>query len=277
MLHIVGLGLGDLTDVTVKGRLLIETASEVVLEHYTSILSGVSVSDYEQFFGRPIVLADRDFVEGRQIEELISRAKTAEICFLVVGDPFCATTHTDLVLRARTLQVPVNVVHNASIMSAIGCSGLQVYRFGETISVPLLKDNWQPDSFYAKLHENFSRNLHTLCLLDIKVKERSEEGMMRGKDLFEPPRYMTVLQAVEQLHHIEQTQQLKCFADDVNLVALARVGKPDQTILFGSVRQFRDSSIAADALGGPLHSLLVCAPELHDLEREFLRHFQLSL
>ena len=42
-----------------------------------------------------------------------------------------ATTHTDLQLRARALGVAVRVVHNASIMSAVGACGLQLYRYGE--------------------------------------------------------------------------------------------------------------------------------------------------
>ena len=37
-----------------------------------------------------------------------------------------ATTHTDLVLRARQEGLQYKVVHNASIMNAIGCCGLQV-------------------------------------------------------------------------------------------------------------------------------------------------------
>ena len=44
----------------------------------------------------------------------------------VVGDPFGATTHTDLVLRAKEVGVPFQVVHNTSILNAIGCCGLQV-------------------------------------------------------------------------------------------------------------------------------------------------------
>jgi len=42
-----------------------------------------------------------------------------------------ATTHTDLQLRARQLGIPVRVVHNASVMNAVGTCGLQLYRFGE--------------------------------------------------------------------------------------------------------------------------------------------------
>lgn len=37
-----------------------------------------------------------------------------------------ATTHSDLVLRAIETGIQYNVVHNASIMNAVGCCGLQV-------------------------------------------------------------------------------------------------------------------------------------------------------
>ena len=47
----------------------------------------------------------------------------------VVGDPFGATTHSDLFIRAREKGIQTRVVHNASIMNAIGCCGLQVFKF----------------------------------------------------------------------------------------------------------------------------------------------------
>ena len=46
-----------------------------------------------------------------------------------------ATTHTDLQLRARSLGIEVRVVHNASILTAVGVCGLQLYRYGE-VPVP---------------------------------------------------------------------------------------------------------------------------------------------
>ena len=63
----------------------------------------------------------------------MDESKDLEIAFLVVGDPFGATTHSDLVLRAKEKGVKVSVVHNASIMSAVGCCGLQLYNFGFVI------------------------------------------------------------------------------------------------------------------------------------------------
>lgn len=72
-------------------------------------------------------------------DDILDRAKGENVAFLVVGDPFGATTHTDLVLRARTLNIPVQVVHNASIMNAIGACGLQVHTKGLQFNLKLKK------------------------------------------------------------------------------------------------------------------------------------------
>eukprot|EP01043_Picozoa_sp_COSAG02_P076804 COSAG02_NODE_16501_length_1078_cov_3.459653_1_plen_100_part_10 len=98
--------------------------------------------------------------------------------FLVIGDAFGATTHTDLQLRAQEQGVKVSVVHNASIMNAIGCCGLQLYNYGQAVSICFFRGpgtlwpdepSWRPDSFYEKVAANRQLGLHTLCLLDIKV------------------------------------------------------------------------------------------------------------
>lgn len=76
-----------------------------------------------------------------------------------------ATTHSDLVVRAKKLGVQVQVVYNASVMNAVGICGLQLYRYGETVSIPFFTETWRPDSFYEKIQRNRSLGLHTLCLL----------------------------------------------------------------------------------------------------------------
>jgi diphthine synthase len=90
-----------------------------------------------------------------------------------------ATTHADLIIRAKELSIPIQTIHNASIMNAVGACGLQLYNFGQTISIPFFTDNWRPDSFYDRIKENRNLGLHTLCLLDIKVKEQSIENLAR--------------------------------------------------------------------------------------------------
>lgn len=69
-------------------------------------------------------------MEIDKLLERVSQDKESNYAFLVVGDAFCATTHSDLFLRSVQLGIEVKVIHNASIVSAVGCCGLQVYRFG---------------------------------------------------------------------------------------------------------------------------------------------------
>ncbi|KAF6158080.1 hypothetical protein GIB67_014874 [Kingdonia uniflora] len=199
MLYIIGLGLGDERDITVRGLEAVKKCDKVYIEAYTSLLSfGISsngLSTLEEFYGRPIILADREMVEERA-EDILLEARESSVAFLVVGDPFGATTHTDLVVRAKKLGVEVNVIHNASVMNAVGVCGLQLYRYGETVSLPFFTDTWRPDSFYEKIQRN--------RVLDIRVKEPTLESLCRRKKQYEAPRYMTIPVAIEQLLEVHQ-------------------------------------------------------------------------
>lgn len=93
----------------------------------------------------------------------------------------------------------MKVVHNSSILTAVGCCGLQLYHFGETVSIPYWSEDWRPSSFYEKIVSNRQRNLHTLCLLDIKVKEPTLESITKKKKEYMPPRFMSVAEAAAQL------------------------------------------------------------------------------
>lgn len=268
MLWMIGLGLGDDGDITVKGLAAVKKAEFVYLEAYTSILPGLDRATLAAAYGVPeIIEADRELVESG-CEEMLERAQTKDVCFLVVGDPLCATTHTDLWLRAKQREIPVRVIHNASVMNAVASCGLQLYRFGETVSIPYWLDGWRPDSWYEKIAKNKKAGLHTLCLLDIKVKEQSVENLMRGRKIYEPPRFMTVAQALEQLREVEQDKKEGIASDDSLVMGLARLGREDQVIRAGPCKE-----VAEMDFGGPLHSLVICADELHELETEFIEFY----
>lgn len=134
----------------------------------------------EKLYGKPVIMAHRETVE-LESDAILSLASTSNVSFLVVGDPLSATTHTDLILRAHaaTPKVPVRIIHNASIMTAIGSSGLQAYNFGQTVSVPFWTEEWRPDSWLERIKENMDRGNHTLVLGDIKVREQSQDDMAR--------------------------------------------------------------------------------------------------
>lgn len=72
-----------------------------------------------------MIEADRELVE-QGADEILDKSNEVDVVLLVVGDPFGATTHADILLRARDLNIDTKVIHNASIMNAIGCCGLQV-------------------------------------------------------------------------------------------------------------------------------------------------------
>lgn len=197
-------------------------------------------------------------------------AETIDVAFLVVGDPFGATTHTDLELRARQRGILVHVVHNASIMNAVGAAGLQLYRYGEAISIVFFTETWRPDSFYDKILSNRRMGLHTLCLLDIKVKEPSLESLARGRKVYEPPRFMSIATAVDQLLEIEQKRRENAYDENTMCIGVARVGSESQKIVAGPMKSLLDVDF-----GDPLHSLII-AGDTHSIENEILELYKVK-
>lgn len=97
MFYLIGLGLGDEKDISLKGLEAIKSSSRIYLEHYTSLL-GVDKEKLSDLYGKEVILADREMVES-EADRLFENSKSENVSFLVVGDPFGATTHTDIVLR----------------------------------------------------------------------------------------------------------------------------------------------------------------------------------
>lgn len=230
VLYLIGLGLGDHTDITVRGLECVKSCSKLFLEYYTSVL-GVDKAVLEEYYGKPIEVADREFVESRA-EEIYATAKEENVALLVVGDPLCATTHVDIILRAKKENIKVEVIHNASAMGAAASCGLQLYQFGYTVSIPWFEDGWKPSSYYERIDYNSKGGMHTLCLLDIKVKEPDYEAMVKfGKVKYLPPRFMSVNIAIEQLLEIEEDKQLGVLSRKTLAVGMARLGQPTQQVI----------------------------------------------
>lgn len=188
------------------------------------------------------------------------------------ADEKSATTHSDLVLRARELHIPTRTIHNASIMNAVGATGLQLYNFGQTVSMVFFLDNWKPTSFYDRVAENRKIGLHTLVLLDIKVKEQSIENMARGRKIYEPPRYMTVAECAAQMLESEAIRGEGVYGANSLAVGVARLGAIDQKLVAGTLQQLSEAD-----LGPPLHSVILLGSRTHDLERDFIREWAIDV
>lgn len=272
-LYIVGLGLFGEKDITIRGLEIVKSSDYLFMEYYTSVL-GVDVEVLEQFYDKKITMADREMIENDFDDVILEKAISgSKVSLLVVGDPFSATTHVDLFTRAVKSGVKVEVVNNASIMNSCGITGLSLYRFGETVTIPYFTKNWRPYSFFSKIVKNYNNDFHTLVLLDIKVKEISEENLARGKKIYEPTRFMSINIALEQMleaeKNSEESQKSNEFKlEDAICYGLARVGSPTQLIVSGKVKDLVNYDF-----GGPLHSLVLCAKNLHSMEKSMIEYY----
>ncbi|CAK1366733.1 Diphthine methyl ester synthase [Cercospora beticola] len=271
MLYIIGLGLADERDISTRGLEIVRRAERVYLEAYTAVLL-VDKEQLESFYGREVVIADREMVES-QSEQILEGAAEKDVAFLVVGDPFSATTHTDFALRCRQSDppIPYRTLPNASILTAVGATGLSLYNFGQTVSMVFFTDNWRPDSFYDRVAENVNLGLHTLVLLDIKVKEPNLEALARGKIVYEPPRFMTVAQCAEQMIEVEEKRSQGVCGGYKLAVGVARLGSEGEQIVAGTLEELTQAD-----LGKPLHSLVLCGKKMHEMEWEYMRDFAMD-
>jgi diphthine synthase len=205
-----------------------------------------------------------------QSDEILKDADTKDVAFLVVGDPFSATTHTDLALRCRQNDpaILIRTLPNASILTAVGATGLSLYNFGQTVSMVFFTESWRPSSFYDRIEENSSLGFHTLMLLDIKVKEPDLQALARGKIVYEKPRFMTVAQCASQMLEVEDERQQGICGKDMLAVGVARLGSDDQQIVAGTLEELSNSD-----MGRPLHSLVLCGKKMHEMEWEYVRGF----
>ncbi len=158
-------------------------------------------------------------------------------------------------------------------MSGIGACGLQLYNFGQTVSMVFFTDSWRPDSFYDRVKENRDIGLHTLVLLDIKVKEPNLESLARGRIVYEPPRYMTVGTCAQQMLEVEETRKAGVYGPDSLAIGAARVGGREQVFVAGTLQELCD---ADEQLGRPLHSLVLLGRRTHELENDFVREFAMD-
>ncbi|MFO7794156.1 MAG: diphthine synthase [Candidatus Nanohaloarchaea archaeon] len=173
MLYIIGLGL-DNDEITQKGLEALEKVDQAYAEFYTNTAN----IDLDSLPGEIEVL-EREQVE--QEDKILETAEEKDIAFLVSGDPLTATTHYDIKHRAEEKGLEVQVVHAPSIFTSIAETGLNVYKFGRTVTLPR---EGEPESIRKYVEKNDSVGLHSLVLLDIDydASEAAEKLLNLGLD-----------------------------------------------------------------------------------------------
>jgi len=244
-LYFIGLGLNNEKDISINGLEAVNKCDLAYLENYTSVLS-CSKGSLEKFYNKKIILANRNMVESDG-NEIIKNSKTKNVAFLVAGDPLVATTHIDLFLRAKKEGVKCHIIHNASVINAVGITGLQLYKFGKTTSIPFENENVETP--YDVLKGNLSLGLHTLFLLDLNPEDE---------------KFMSVNDAIRYLLKVELKRNEKVFSEKSLCVGCARVGSENQAIKSGSARDLLKFDF-----GKQVHCLIVPG-KLHFMEEEAL-------
>ncbi len=251
MLYLVGLGLHDEEDLSLKGLRVLKDSNKIYAEFYTNFFNG-NLENIEKLVGKKIEILERADIEEHPDEKILKNSIENNTVLLVPGDPMVATTHIDLVLRAKRLGIGVKIVHSSSIYSAIAETGLQIYKFGRTTTIPFMEKNYFPTTPYDVLGENLERGLHTLLLLDIKSMEN---------------RFMTVSQGIEILMEIEEKRQENVFQADRRCIGVARLGGSS------TIKAGKAIDLIKRDFGPPPH-VLVVPGKLHFMEEEALSEYQ---
>ncbi|MBI4181683.1 MAG: diphthine synthase [Candidatus Aenigmarchaeota archaeon] len=243
MLTLISLGLADEQDLSLRGVEAAKACASLYAEAYTMPLR-TTPDRLQALLGKPVRMLDRHAMEDR-MQALVREARERDVGILVGGDALAATTHTALLLECRKQGIPTRVVHGSSIFTAVAETGLSLYKFGETISIPFWQQNYKPAGFYQTVLRNRKEGLHTLLLLDT-----AQGGM-------------TVPQALAILQEIERRKRAKPLGA-AWFVACSRLGGRDQVLVYAPAPQLSQRS---DLLPP---AALVLPGKLNAFEEEFL-------
>jgi diphthine synthase len=249
----IGLGLYDEQGLSLRGQAEAKTCDYVFAELYTSVMPGLMVDRLRKMVAKPVEFLSRTDVEESAQEKILSKAKLGKVAFLVAGDPMVATTHVDLRLRAQKTGIRTRIIHGASVASAAaGITGLQSYKFGRTVTIPVPQQNELPGSVYAALRTNFEAGLHTLVLLEVDVENH---------------RHVTIHQGLEALLVVSARTTDRLIKPETLVVGLARLEAPDMIVHAATV-----SDLMRMDFGEPPYCL-VFPGKLHFVEAEALELF----
>ena len=241
-LYMMGLGLEDEKSISLKALEKIKLCNELYLENYTSILQ-VQKSKLEKLYNKKIILADRELIESN-FSNIILKAKKENIALLIPGDVFSATTHISIFQEAKENNVKIEIYNNASVLTAVGITGLELYKFGRTASIPF--DNSKIITPVTILKDNQKSNLHTLFLLDLNPKEN---------------KFLTIKEAIEYLEKNKVSSKEKA-------LACARLGCKDYLIKSGAL-----SDLKSKDYGKPPYCLIMPS-KLHFIEEEMFNSWK---
>jgi diphthine synthase len=223
------------------------------MELYTNVMPALKTENLQQIVGKPVRVLSRSDVEEHAEDTVISVAKVGKVGFLVAGDPMVATTHVDLRLRAHKAGIQTRIIHAASVLTAAaGAAGLQSYKFGRTVTVPVSQTGQLPESVLSAIEKNLDAGLHSLVLLEIDVENQ---------------RHVTITESLERIVSLSSRKPDGRIRPETLVVGLARLESPNMVVKAGSI-----SELIKWNFGDPPYCLIF-PTQLHFVEAEALQVF----
>ena len=241
----IGMGLNDEKGITLQGLEQARQANTVFAELYTNLMPNLSLYELEVLIGKKINVLNRTQVEDKNGDAIVEATSRGTVAFLVPGDPLIATTHISLRLELARKGLRTRIIHAPSIVSAVcGATGLQSYKFGKSVTVPLGRT--LPRSVLDTAWDNYGRGLHTLLLLDVMAEAGEQMSISHATGVIgkADPRLGERL-----------------------IVGVARIGADDELVKAGRMK-----SLLGYDFGQPPHSIVLTG-KLHFMEAEALKTF----
>ena len=242
-LSLISVGLHDERDMSLRALEEARRCDALYAEMFTTKLD-TDAGRLAALIGRPVEEVPRSRLEEGS-DALLDEAGERRVGLLVGGDCLTATTHIALLIEARRRGIPTRVVHGSSILTAVAETGLSLYKFGKTATLPL-PERGPADAVLDAVEENLGRGLHTLILLDLEA---------------EGDRHLAIDEATAILIGAGRPH---AFDGETLVVGVARLGSGNPLIRAG-----RAGEMAKVDFGGPPHALIVPG-RLHFMEAEAL-------
>ena len=245
MLYLIGLGL-SFKDLSVRSLDILNKCSEVYLENYTSA-SDFSLKQLDGLLKKKVIVLAREAVETDK--PFLLSAKRRNVALLIYGDVLSATTHTEILLDAKQRGIETKVLHAPSVLTAIAETGLSLYKFGKTASIPFWEDGFEPESFFDILSQNQRIGAHTLFLLDLRPEQK---------------KFMKIAEAIQMLLKIARKRKSKLFTQSTHCIGCSNLGTKMQIIKAGTAEQLNKKRFGTPAC-------LIVPAKLAEYELEALK------
>ena len=249
MLCFVGLGINGYSGLSLLAKETLQKCKFIYIERFTSYIDDDDIRQLELLLNtdnKRTQIVPRWFIEDARA--IISQSKEDSVAILTYGDPFMATTFTELYVRAKKNLIEIKIIHGASgISSLIGEIGLHNYKFGRTTTI--MSDPMSAISVYNIIYENLRVGNHTLILTEYNYNNNTNNNNNNNENDFF---FLDPSRAIDMLLEVEENINYKIISDELFIIVASRIGNKDQNIIGGKIKSIKKIDFGK----GP-HSIIV--------------------